>query len=157
MQSVNFFLVVFYVVCFYSQGKSNCAFVTKVVDDLVLVKDDLVEVGLVVVLVLAIVDGAELQDAVPPGGSSGDRSLGARGGGSTGVSASTGHGLLGVGRRGRGGEGEEPRVRNRGEGEESLRVVGRRHCGCGEGEGGGGRRVVWTEWLRFWRCVDLSS
>lgn len=101
---------------------------TKVVDDLALVEDDLVEVSLVVVLVLAIVDRAELEDAVSAGGSSRDGSLAGalRDGGSAGVSAGTSDGLLGVGGRGRGGEGEEARVRDGGEGEESL-LVGRRH------------------------------
>lgn len=102
------------------------------------------EVGLVVILVLAVVDGTELEDAEAAGGSSRDGSLAGalRDGSSSGVSARGADRLLGVRRRGRGREREESRVRDRGEREELL-GSGRRHV---EGR----RWERWFGWLVGW-------
>lgn len=85
------------------------------------VEDDIVEVGLVVIGVLAVVDGAELEDAVAVGaaGARGSAGRSSRGSG-PGVRARAGDGLLGV--RGRGGRGQREEVGpgSRGEGEELL-------------------------------------
>lgn len=106
-----------------------CRFAGVIVGDLALVKEDVVEVGLVVIGVLAVVDGTELENTESAGGLSRNGGLaGSLRDGSTSVSASGG--LLGVRRRGLGSEREEPGRRRGSEGEELL-GGGSRHFDIG--------------------------
>ena len=91
--------------------------------------NDLMEVSLVLIGVLTIVNGAELQDAQAAGGASRKRSRSAlRDAGSSRVRSNSG--LLRVGRRGSRSEREKSSSRDGSEGEELLRRLGSRHFEC---------------------------